>query len=707
MATVVMSEREDRPKKLGELLVGAGLVPEERLSEGLEYARKHSLPLGRVLITLRLLREEDLESVLHSQALMKMDRLPARLAVRAIATASSNHIPIDRALKQMGWFSDKYVEGEAISIAVAREQLSVCENSFGPDHPETAASCMKLAELLTDNRKYLDAELLYNRAAKIIEECFGQQSMEMSNLYSQLGGNYFAQDRFEEAEKLYWQAYETKRSLLGERHLAVAQCLEDLAELYDVQSEYLQAERFYLSSIGIKEKLLEADDPELISSLRKLVLICRQQEYSPESRPTGELLVEAGMIEEAKIEEGLKIAEKYNIPLGRALVSLKQLSQEDLQRAMHAQLLMKDGGIPGYLVIRALKASCRMNVSVGQALKLLGWRRDNPADQKHLELLLRCSDALIKLEQELTPEHPDVAKKCTELADLYAGAENLREAEILLKRALRIYMEHLGEEDPSTAATLSNLAQVHCRQKRYDEASNLLERAINQARKRAPSGSGELSDYLEKKARILHASGNNKEALMKVSELLSLARKLEKGDTSYISQLLELQGDLHFALEQYDEAQRCFEKSLVIREKVVISGNPQVTGLLQKLGDLQAKKGKLKLALPFYERALELVTKLFGEVHPLKAMSELKIAECYAAMKEHKRARTAFEKAIETMQKVAGEDHEDTARLLEQFSSYLKSAGQAAEAKKVDKRISEIKTKSDARSTAVNLKVWQ
>ncbi|MBX9685544.1 MAG: hypothetical protein K2X27_02510 [Candidatus Obscuribacterales bacterium] len=83
-----MSQAEEKPKKLGELLLGAGLLPQESLNEGIAYAQEHSMPLGRVLITLKLLRQEDLESVLHSQALMKMDRLPARLAVKAIATAA-------------------------------------------------------------------------------------------------------------------------------------------------------------------------------------------------------------------------------------------------------------------------------------------------------------------------------------------------------------------------------------------------------------------------------------------------------------------------------------------------------------------------------------------------------------------------------------------------------------------------------------------
>lgn len=700
-----MNEPDDKPKKLGELLVGAGLVPEERLSEGLEYARRHSLPLGRVLITQKLLTEEDLESVLHSQALMKMDHLPARLAVKAIAMAASNHMSIDRALKKLGWFSEKYVEGEAISVAISREQVANCESSFGPDHPETAAACLKLAELLTDNRSYLDAELLYNRAAKIVEDCFGHQSLEMANLLSQMGAHYFAQDRFDEAEKHYWQSYEIKLTLLGDRNLAVAECLEDLAELYDVQSEYIQAERLYLSSIGIKEKIpLNADDPEMLSSLRKLVLICRQSDYGPQNKPTGELLVDAGLLDSSKIDEGLRLSQKYNIPLGKALITLKQLSQEDLQRVMHAQLLMKDGGVPGYIVTRALKAACSMNCSVAEALRKLGWKPDHPADQKHLELLLRCSDELIKLEQQLTPEHPEVAEKCIELADLYAGANNLREAEILLKRALNIYLEHIGEDEPATADTLCGLAQVHCRQNRFEEANNLMERAVNLVRKRSPKSASQLAHFLETQARILHASSKHRDALPKASELVALIRCIERADTAPVSQALELEGDIYAGLGQWEQAFSSYELSMKIREKVLIGSNPQVIGLLNKIAEVKMKQERYDDALIYLKKALELSHKLLGATHPLSALAEINMAICHGCKKEPKKASECFERAIQSMEQSAGEFAEDTVSVLQQYSAFLKSVGQEEEAKAIDERIAKIRLNVDARQTAINLK---
>lgn len=698
-----MAEADEKPKKLGELLVESGLVAADKLPEGLEYAKRHSLPLGRVLITLKLLREVDLESALHSQALMKMDRLPARLAVRAITLAHTNNLSIDRALKKLGWFPDKYIEGEAMPVAIAREHLQNAESTFGKEHPESAAARIRLAEALTDHRKYAEAEALYQTASKIVDECFGHQSLEMSNLLGQMAGHYFVQDKFDEAEKLYWQSYELKHSLLGDKDLRVAECLEDLAELYDVQSEYLQAERLYLSSIGIKEKVLAADDPEMIQSLRKLVLICRQSEHGPENRQTGDLLMDAGMVNQKKIEEGLELAKKYNIPLGRALISIKQLNQEDLQRVMHAQLLMKDGGVPGYIVVRALKASCKLHISVGDALKKIGWRREHPADQRQLELLLRCSDELIKLEQDLTPEHADVAAKCIELADLYAGANNLREAEMLLGRALKIYEKH-DDKDSGTLQTLQALARVHALQGRWAESQGMIDRAIAVAKKNSAKPTAQLAELLESQVRILHASGETKEALEKVAELVDLRKNVDGNESANVSSLMELQADIEVSQNNIEAAEKFYARSLAIKEKVLVGGNPQITGLLSKLGELKLKKADFKTAKEHFEKALEMNRNLWGQSHPVVAFSELSLARCFEAMKDNEKAKASFARAISIMEATAGPQHEDTARVLEQYAEYLKNQGYLDEAEAISKRVSEIREQSELRHTAMQLR---
>ena len=237
-----MSDSGNEAKKLGELLVESGLIPADKLPEGLEYARANKLPLGRVLLTWHLLKKEDLESALHSQALIKVDRLPASVAAKAIALSSRENIAIDRALRRLGWRPDRYIQGEPYLMAVAREEVNTARGAFGDAHPETASALLKFAGACAEQEKFEEAESAYSETVKIVEQCFGNQSPEMAAVLPRLAELYFGQDRFKEAEEYFWRTYEIKQALFGDDALEVAECLESLAELYVVQSVYLHAE---------------------------------------------------------------------------------------------------------------------------------------------------------------------------------------------------------------------------------------------------------------------------------------------------------------------------------------------------------------------------------------------------------------------------------------------------------------------------------
>jgi tetratricopeptide (TPR) repeat protein len=63
----------------------------------------------------------------------------------------------------------KYTEANEI----AEKALEVAENTFGPDHPNTAASLNNLAELYRVQGRYAEAEPLYKRALPIYVKALG------------------------------------------------------------------------------------------------------------------------------------------------------------------------------------------------------------------------------------------------------------------------------------------------------------------------------------------------------------------------------------------------------------------------------------------------------------------------------------------------------------------------------------------------------
>jgi tetratricopeptide (TPR) repeat protein len=84
-------------------------------------------------------------------------------------------------------------------------------------------------------------------------------------------------------------------------------------------------------------------------------------------------------------------------------------------------------------------------------------------------------------EQELEPDHPDVALSLMNLADLYADCGRSAEAEQRYVRALAIWErahELFGPNHPDVAECLNGLARVYRDQGSHAEAETVLTRAL-------------------------------------------------------------------------------------------------------------------------------------------------------------------------------------------------------------------------------------
>jgi tetratricopeptide (TPR) repeat protein len=86
--------------------------------------------------------------------------------------------------------------------------------------------------------------------------------------------------------------------------------------------------------------------------------------------------------------------------------------------------------------------------------------------------------ALAIWEQQLGPEHPNVAHPLNDLAGLYRERGKYAEAEELYQRALAIREQQLGLVHPETAETIHDLAAFREMQGNYQEAFSLYQRAF-------------------------------------------------------------------------------------------------------------------------------------------------------------------------------------------------------------------------------------
>ena len=85
--------------------------------------------------------------------------------------------------------------------------------------------------------------------------------------------------------------------------------------------------------------------------------------------------------------------------------------------------------------------------------------------------------ALKVAEQNVGPDHPNVATSLNNLAELYHTQGDYAKAEPLYKRALAILEQALGPDHPDVATSLENLAGLYRVTKRPAEAEKLEARA--------------------------------------------------------------------------------------------------------------------------------------------------------------------------------------------------------------------------------------
>ncbi|MEZ4543172.1 MAG: hypothetical protein R3C24_04645 [Cyanobacteriota/Melainabacteria group bacterium] len=87
----------------------------------------------------------------------------------------------------------------------------------------------------------------------------------------------------------------------------------------------------------------------------------------------GDLLTQAGLLEAKSLREAMMIAKQQGLPVGRVLIMAQFISEPNLQAAVQAQSLIKDGLAEADLAIEALKRCASDSVSLDQALADLGW----------------------------------------------------------------------------------------------------------------------------------------------------------------------------------------------------------------------------------------------------------------------------------------------------------------------------------------------
>jgi len=96
-----------------------------------------------------------------------------------------------------------YQQGRYSEAAkVAEEALKVAEETFGPNHPDVAASLNNLASLYRLQDKYAEAEPLYKGSLAIMEKALGPDHPDVATVCENMAKCYKKLGKEDEAEEL-------------------------------------------------------------------------------------------------------------------------------------------------------------------------------------------------------------------------------------------------------------------------------------------------------------------------------------------------------------------------------------------------------------------------------------------------------------------------------------------------------------------------
>jgi tetratricopeptide (TPR) repeat protein len=564
---------------------------------------------------------------------------------------------------------------ESINLDIVLDQSDTLQLRFSP---KAFAQYVKQADDMFTRHEYEEAEKLYLQALGILERTPDYSPREASDLLVKLGRACLQISEFTRAETYLCRALKIREIAAGPDDIGVAECLDYMAELYDIQSQYLEAETFYLHSLGIKERVLPPTNSEVAASLKKLVAVSKRRGLQPEDKLAGQLLAEAGIVDGKAIEEGLEVANERSVPLGRALVSLHYLNEEDLQSVVQAQLLLREGVVPAYIAVRALRLRAQQGISFQDALKEIGLDPDDGSSASAFRLL-NAAQALLNAERELTPDHPEVAGMCLKVGDLHMEHGRFRDAEMLYRRAVAI-CEKTGHPDRfQYAQALTRLGNFEYSTGNYNEADSIYTKLLDLWEAEVGTDDANFIAALESLAAVKYVLNDFKESGRLYQLAVNSKERLLGPEHPGLVPALQGRASCYHANERYAEAEQMYRRARDIHEKIY-GMTDQVAVLSNTLGDVFTAQGKFDKAQAEYSHALDALAATDNPDIWLFTSVLYKMARAYSQQNDYARADAYFTHFLRTRTSCHSDKAPDMVEALELYATVLDNLNRHDEA---------------------------
>jgi tetratricopeptide (TPR) repeat protein len=173
----------------------------------------------------------------------------------------------------------------------------------------------------------------------------------------------------------------------------------------------------------------------------------------------------------------------------------------------------------------------------GMAAVTASSQGDLKSAQRLLERSLRIREAT------LGPDHLEVSETLNNLGVIYFKRKKLDQAEATLSRALRIMEQQLGSDHSDVAMTLSNLAVIYVERKQYSAAEKMLAQALDIRRRKLPDNHPVVADGLFNLAGVMMKQNRTAEAEPLLKQAVEIRSQISRASSVESLRTLERYAD--------------------------------------------------------------------------------------------------------------------------------------------------------------------
>ena len=363
----------------------------------------------------------------------------------------------DRAAYQSAQSMNEQAEALAAQRKYAQAQplfekvLDICRRLLTDDHPLTAGAYTNLAGNLGAQGKYAQAQPLFEKALEIRRRLLTDDHPTTAESYNILAVNFSDQGKYGQAQPLYEKALEIRRRLLTDDHPHTTTSYNNLGANRDAQKKYAEAQPLLERALEIRRRLLTDDHPHTTTSYNNLAANLNDQGKYAQAQPLYEKALE--IRRRLLTDDHPDTARSYNNLAANLDAQGKYAQAQPLhEKALEIRLRLLTDDHP-------LTADSYNNVAFN--LNAQGkYAQAQPLYEKALEIRRRL----------LTDDHPDTAKSYDNLAANLDAQGKYAQAQPLYEKALEIHRRLLTDDHPYTALSYNNLAANLNAQGKYLEA---------------------------------------------------------------------------------------------------------------------------------------------------------------------------------------------------------------------------------------------